>query len=212
MKKNIILVVVAIAVILLAYVTVDSVLGPVNFDKKQAQIEVGLQKQLKKIASLEEAYKSVNDKYADKDELVNFVQNGRIYYVRAEGDYTSEMSDKGISEQEAARQGLIKRDTIWIPAKDSLLKDGTDLSTLFNIKGTDSVIHVVASTIEQEIGEDKVQVPVFQASASYESYLYPLKNERRIREKTDAAKAKANAFPGLRVGSLTEVKTNGNWE
>ena len=76
----------------------------------------------------------------------------------------------------------------------------------------DSSIQVVASTIEQEVGDTKVDVPVFQASASYESYLNPLGNPRRVREKIEAANAKANAFAGLRVGSLTEVKTNGNWE
>lgn len=211
--KKVILALVAVAVACLAYITVQSVWAPVNFDQKQKTIEEGLQKQLKKIASLEEAYKSVYDKYADKDELVNFVNNGRIFYIKAEGDYTSAMRDQGLSEEDAARRGLIRRDTIWVSAKDSLLKDGTDLSKLFVIANNpDSSIQVVASTIEQEVGETKIDVPVFQASASFESYLLPLGNERRIREKVQAANAKANAFAGLRVGSLTEVKTNGNWE
>ena len=98
-------------------------------------------------------------------------------------------------------------------AKDSLLKNGTDLSKLFVIANNpDSSIQVVAGSIEQEVGDTKINVPVFQASASYRSYLLPLGNERRICEKEDAANAKTNAFAGLRVGSLTEVKTNGNWE
>ena len=197
----------------LAYGTEQSVLAPVSFDKKQTEIELVLQKQLKKIATYEDAYKSVYDKYANKEELINFLNNGRIFYIRAEGDYTSDMRDKGLSEEDAARQGLIRRDTVWVSAKDSLLKDGTDLSKLFIIPNNpDSSIHVVASTIEQEVGDTKINVPVFQASASYRSYLLPLGNERRIREKEDAANAKTNAFAGLRVGSLTEVKTNGNWE
>ena len=113
----------------------------------------------------------------------------------------------------SSRKGLIRRDTVWVSAKDSLLKDGTDLSKLFVIANNpDSSIQVVAGSIEQEVGDTKINVPVFQASASYRSYLLPLGNERRIREKEDAANAKTNAFAGLRVGSLTEVKTNGNWE
>lgn len=211
--KKVILALVALAVVALAYITIQSVLAPVNFDKKQAKIEVELQKQLKKIASLEEAYKSVYDKYANKEELIDFVQNGRVFYIRAEGDYTSAMRDQGLTEEDAARHGLIRRDTVWIAAKDTLLNDGTDLAKLFIIPNNpDSSIQVVASSIEQEVGEAKIQMPVFQASASYESYLNPLKNERRVREKVEAAKAKTNAFPGLRVGSLTEAKTNGNWE
>ena len=211
--KKVILVLVALVVVALAYITIQSVLAPVNFDKKQAKIEVELQKQLKKIASLEEAYKSVYDKYANKEELIDFVQNGRVFYVRAEGDYTSAMRDQGLSEEDAARRGQIRRDTIWVAAKDTLLNDGTDLAKLFVIPNNpDSSIHVVASSIEQEVGEAKIQMPVFQASASYESYLNPLNNPRRVREKVEAARAKTNAYPGLRVGSLTEAKTNGNWE
>ena len=207
--KKVILVLVALVVVALAYITIQSVLAPVNFDKKQAKIEVELQK----LASLEEAYKSVYDKYANKEELIDFVQNGRVFYVRAEGDYTSAMRDQGLSEEDAARRGLIRRDTIWVAAKDTLLNDGTDLAKLFIIPNNpDSSIHVVASSIEQEVGEAKIQMPVFQASASYESYLNPLNNPRRVREKVEAARAKTNAYPGLRVGSLTEAKTNGNWE
>lgn len=210
--KKVILIIVAVAVLALAYVTVQSVLAPVSFDKKQQEIELVLQKQLKKIATYEDAYKSVYDKYADKDELVNFLNNGRVFYIRAEGDYTSAMRDQGLSEEDAARRGLIRRDTIWVSAKDSLLKDGTDLVKLFSIPGSDSTIQVVAGTIEQEVGDNKIQVPVFQASASYQSYLGRLGNDRLVKEKIEKANSKANAFAGVRVGSLTEVKTNGNWE
>ena len=183
-----------------------------SFDKKQQEIELVLQKQLKKIATYEDAYKSVYDKYADKDELVNFLNNGRVFYIRAEGDYTSAMREQGLSEEDAARRGLIRRDTIWVSAKDSLLKDGTDLAKLFSIPGSDSTIQVVAGTIEQEVGDNKIQVPVFQASAGYQSYLGRLGNDRLVKEKIEKANSKANAFAGVRVGSLTEVKTNGNWE
>ena len=210
--KKVILIIVAVAVLALAYVTVQSVLAPVSFDKKQQEIELVLQKQLKKIATYEDAYKSVYDKYADKDELVNFLNNGRVFYIRAEGDYTSAMREQGLSEEDAARRGLIRRDTIWVSAKDSLLKDGTDLAKLFSIPGSDSTIQVVAGTIEQEVGDNKIQVPVFQASAGYQSYLGRLGNDRLVKEKIEKANSKANAFAGVRVGSLTEVKTNGNWE
>ena len=210
--KKVILIIVAVAVLALAYVTVQSVLAPVSFDKKQQEIELVRQKQLKKIATYEDAYKSVYDKYADKDELVNFLNNGRVFYIRAEGDYTSAMRDQGLSEEDAARRGLIRRDTIWVSAKDSLLKDGTDLAKLFSIPGSDSTIQVVAGTIEQEVGDNKIEVPVFQASASYQSYLGRLGNDRLVKEKIEKANSKANAFAGVRVGSLTEVKTNGNWE
>ena len=210
--KKVILIIVAVAVLALAYVTVQSVLAPVSFDKKQQEIELVLQKQLKKIATYEDAYKSVYDKYADKDELVNFLNNGRVFYIRAEGDYTSAMREQGLSEEDAARRGLIRRDTIWVSAKDSLLKDGTDLAKLFSIPGSDSTIQVVAGTIEQEVGDNKIQVPSLQASAGYKSYLGRLGNDRLVKEKIEKANSKANAFAGVRVGSLTEVKTNGNWE
>ncbi len=204
-------VLVLVVALVLAYLTVQSVLGPVNFDDTQKSRELVLQKQLKKIAAYQEAYEYVHHRYATAEELVDFLNNGRVYYVRAEGDYTDAMREKGLTEAQAAAQGLIVRDTVWSSAKDSLLKDGTDVATLFNVFDTPNKIKVETGTIEQVIGRDTVNVSVFQATVPFTDYLSDL-DQGRLKEKTTAALERKNGFAGLRIGSLLEVKKTGNWE
>lgn len=210
MDKVIKLLVLAVALVL-AYLTVQSVLSPVQFDKTQLERELVLQRQLKKIAAYQEAYEYVHHKFATEEELVSFLNNGKVYYVTAEGDYTEAMREAGLSERAAAAKGLIKRDTTWIAAKDSLLKDGTDVATLFNVAGTPNRIKVEVAEIQQVIGQDTVPISVFQASVRFEDYLSDL-DAGRLKEKKEKAEERKNGFAGLRVGSLTEVKKTGNWE
>lgn len=208
---KIIKVLVLAAVIALAYLTFMSVYTPVQFDKIQAQREVALQKQLKKIASYQDAFEDVNNRFATAEELVAFLESGKLYYVMAEGDYTDAMREQGLTEGQAAAKGLIRRDTIWVAAKDSLIKDGSDPKMLCKIPGSAALIKIDTAFIEQIVGLDTIKVPVFQATVPFADYLGDL-DPNRLRDKEQMAKEKAKGYPGLRIGSLSEVKMTGNWE
>lgn len=208
---KVIKVLVLIVVLALSYLTVQSVLGPVRFDDTQKARELVLQKQLKKIATYQEAYEFVNGRFATKEEIIDFLRNGRVYYVTAEGDYTEAMRESGLTEADAAAKGLIRRDTTWIAAKDTLLKDGTDVATLFKVLDTNNEIKVDTAFVQKVIGQDTIQESVFQATVEFKHYLADL-DEGRRKEKEVAAMERKNGFPGLRIGSLQEVKKTGNWE
>ncbi len=209
---KVIKVLVLAVVVVLAYLTVQSVLAPVKFDDTQKERELVLQRQLKKIARYQEAFDYVHHRFAAGDELLEFLRNGKVYYVTAEGDYTDDMRERGLTEAQAAAQGLIKRDTTWISAKDSLIKDGTDIETLYNVLNTSNKIQVDTAYIQQVIGRDTIPVSVFEAKVSYEDYLGDL-DEGRRKEKTALALERKNGFAGLRIGSLQEIgKKTGNWE
>lgn len=202
---------VAVAVLALGYVTVKSVMDPVQFDKKQEAREAILQKQLKKIANYQEAYNSVTGRFASAEELTEFLNNGRLYYIKAEGEVTTAMKEQGLTEAQAVAKGLIRRDTIWVSAKDSLIKDGTDIATLFDVLKTGNRIAVETAFIQQEVGKDTIDVSVFQATIPFESYLSDL-DKTRLEQKKDLVKQKAKGYAGLRIGSLEEVTLVGNWE
>lgn len=202
---------VALVLCALGYVTVKSVLDPVQFDKQQEAREAILQKQLKKIASYQEAYEQVNGRFATAEELTQFLESGRVYYINASGEVTEAMREKGLTEAQAVAMGLIRRDTVWVAAKDSLIKDGTDIATLFDVLSTGNKITVDTAYIREEIGKDTVNISVFQAVVPFESYLSDL-DKGRLEQKKEALKLKAKSYPGLRIGSLTEVKFTGNWE
>lgn len=212
--KVVIRILVGIAVLVLAYLCVMSILTPELFKKEQEKREVVIQKRLKDIASYELAYREVHGKFASADELVAFLESGQIFVINADGDYTDAMREKGLSEEDAARQGLIKRDTMYISAKDSLLKNGEIPSELIMIPGFESQrIDIQASVIPQEVGNDTINVAVFQAGVPMEIYLADMDTQIRENKIRDAkARNNGKGYPGLVIGSLEEAKTTGNWE
>lgn len=209
--NTVVKIVLALLVAGLAYVTWESVARPVRFDKIQLAREEALQKQLKRLTAFEEAYENRMGRFANEEELRDFLLNGSVYYVYAEGDYTEAMREQGLTEAAAAARGLIKRDTIWVRAIDSLLHGDTNIDPLFTIPGTDKKVNIQTGEIDIVLGLDTIKQPVFEITASYRDYLSDL-DESIIREKEERAKERTNGFPGLRIGSLTEVKKTGNWE
>lgn len=214
--KTIFKVLLALAVVVMGYLCYEAIAIPVNFEKIQTQREEEIAKKLKEIASYELAYKTVNGTFAEADELVRFLESGNLYYVKAEGDYTDAMREKGISEQEAAAKGLIRRDTVLISAKDSLMK-GTNYETVSDVLRvpgfSDHKVEINTAIVEQYLGNDTIRVSVFEAMVPMELYLGDLDAQQRS-ERIDAAKKlnSGKGYPGMKIGSLEELKLTGNWE
>lgn len=206
-----------LAALLMAYLCVMSIYVPVSFTHKQEKREGLIQKRLKDIASYEQAYKAVHGKFANGDELINFLENGDLYYVVAEGDFTDEMREKGLTEQQAAAQGLIKRDTVRVRAKDSLLNSREDINSIKEILEVPGFspnrIEIEEGHIQQVIGVDTINVSVFRAQVPMTVYLQGM-DENIVKERITEAKSRnnGNGYPGLRIGSLEEFKLTGNWE
>lgn len=209
--NTVVKIVLALLVAGLAYVTWESVARPVRFDEIQQAREEVLQKQLKRLTTFQEAYENRMGRFANEEELRDFLLNGSVYYIYAEGDYTEAMREQGLTEAAAAARGLIKRDTIWVRAIDSLLHGDSNIDPLFAIPGTDKKVSIKTGEIDLVLGLDTIKQPVFEISTIYRDYLSDL-DESIIRDKEERVKERANGFPGLRIGSLTEVKKTGNWE
>lgn len=214
--KTVIKVLIGIAVLVMAYLCFMSIYTPVRFGKEQKARENKIKERLKEIASYELAYKTVNGRFASAQELVSFLDTGQLYYVNAEGDYTDHMREDGLSEQEAAAKGLIKRDTVYVSAKDSLLKDSqvSSATELLEVPGfPKNQIDVATKLIEQVIGVDTIHVSVFEASVPMSLYLADL-DKQLYQEAENMARNRNNGkgFPGLKIGSLEELKLTGNWE
>lgn len=212
--KTLIRILIGIAVVVMAYLCVMSIYTPEQFDREQSKREQVIEERLKELTQYQLAYRSVHGCFANAEQLVDFLQNGRIYYINAEGDYTDAMREKGITEEQAAHQGLIQRDTVYVSAKDSLLKKDVDPTDLVKVPNMpNEKIDIQASTIDQYIGQDTVQVAVFRMGVPMDIYLQGM-DAQLIEAKKQEAMARNNGkgYPGLVIGSLEELKTTGNWE
>jgi hypothetical protein len=199
MKNNIIKIVLAIVIILLAYFVYESILEPVRFKKEKKIRELEVIQQLKDIRTSQMIYRTINNKYtASFDSLIEFLHTGEIPVVNIIPDPEDTTFTKTIN------------DTIgYINVGDSLF--GKRLNFVIDeirfIPFTDTIeFEINAGEIEQ----GRVKINVFEISALYEYFLKGL--DRQLIINLIKSKKEIDRFPGLKLGSMTEASTDGNWE
>ena len=116
----------------------------------------------------------------------------------------------GMTEAQAIKEGLIRRDTTWILAKDTLFGSGFDVSSLayVPVEGVNAKFSMDTATLSSGSG---YTMKVFESSVLYDTYLSDLNHQELVNLKDKMHKM--GRFLGLRVGSITEINNNaGNWE
>ncbi|MCD4664655.1 MAG: hypothetical protein K8R68_05235 [Bacteroidales bacterium] len=199
MVNNIIKVLLLVVIIVLAYLVVDSVMKPVRFNKEVNKRSNAVKENLIDIRTAEMAYKVINGKYtASFDTLIDFLKTGEIPVVKIVPDPEDTTFTKTI------------RDTLgYIPVYDSLFgkRVNYDAAHIKYVPYSNSEIFELDAGIIEKGGVD---INVFEASSHFKSILQGL-NEQMV-ENLIAAKEQIERFPGMKVGSMTEASTDGNWE
>jgi len=203
---NIVLVLCAAALIYICY---TSIMGPINFENAKKEREKAVIARLIDIRKAQIEYKNVYKTHAGSfTDLVKFLKEDKLPFLIKEGVLTDEQLEKGMTEKEAVKKGLIRRDTIWVVAKDTLFGANYNVDDLANVPGTSVKFSMDTATLTSGSG---YTVKVFEAGVKYDDYLGDLDKQlvTNLKDKAD----KLEKFPGLRVGSLTEINNNaGNWE
>lgn len=199
MVNNIIKILLLVVIIVLAYLVYDSVMGPVRFNKEVAVRNKAVIQNLKDIRNAELTFKTIYGKYmSDFDTLIDFLKNGEIAVVKIVPDPTDTTFTKTI------------RDTLgYIPVIDSLFGDrqGFNVDDLKYVPFTEQEVFNLAAGIVEKGGVD---VNVFEASVLYEIYLKGMDEQMVVN--LIASKEQIERYPGLKVGSMSEASTDGNWE
>lgn len=212
--KKVFQILLAIAIVALAYLSYQSINKPLEYGKIKKQRYDRIIDQLKDIRKAQVAYKDVNGKYTGSfDTLISFIKTDSMPLVKSEGTLTDEQYEAGMTEKEAVKKGFIIRDTIMISALDTLFGKEYPIENLRFVPFTKGK-HQFKMGAGVFITGSQVKVQVFEAKVSnmiifediYEEYNEEIKedNGNRIR---------LNKYPGLMVGSLEEANNNaGNWE
>jgi len=211
MKKglSIVINVILLAIIcLLAWMVVKSIQAPIKFNKEQKMREAQVVERLIDIRNAEVLYKNANNKYtANFDTLIAFCKNAEIAIVNIIPDPTDTTFTRTIN------------DTLgYVKVVDSL----TGKREHFNIN---DLSFVPFSSPQQKfeleagtISRNGIEIPVFEARTPYEVYLavpgagFSEKEWNQRRDNTKAEKESINRYAGLKVGSMEEASTDGNWE
>lgn len=176
-----------------AYFAYRSIQAPIEFEQLKKQRYSKVEERLKTIRDWQVAYKAVYRKYtANFDTLITFVNTDSFPVIKAFGTVPDTLT-----EEQAVDLGIVTRDTVYVSVRDSLFKMGGDINDVKLIPYSKSQpFRMDAGMIEK----GQVQVPVFEAEA-LNMYIF----DGIEPEYYDPKK-------GLKVGSLDEPSTSGNWE
>ena len=199
----------AVAVVLLAYMCYRSIMGPIEFKDERDRREDLIKARLIDIRKAQIEYKNIHKVHAANfDELSKFLKDEKLPFLIKEGVLTDEQLEKGMTEKEAVKKGLIRRDTVWVTAVDTLFGKGYNVDDLRNVPGANVQFTMDTATLTSGSG---YTVKVFQCGVLYDDYLGDL-NKQEVYNLKDKA-SKMGKYAGLRVGSVEEINNNaGNWE
>ena len=199
----------AVAVVVLAYMCYRSIMGPIEFKDERDRRENLIKARLIDIRKAQIEYKNIHKVHAANfDELSKFLKDEKLPFLIKEGVLTDEQLEKGMTEKEAVKKGLIRRDTVWVTAVDTLFGKGYNVDDLRNVPGANVQFTMDTATLTSGSG---YTVKVFQCGVLYDDYLGDL-NKQEVYNLKDKA-SKMGKYAGLRVGSVEEINNNaGNWE
>jgi len=198
-----------VAIIILGYLVVESIMEPIRFNKEKKKREDATIQNLKDIRTAQVAYKTKYAKYTGSfDTLINFVKFDSFPVVMAIGRISDSLWEKGVTEKEAIKMGVIIRDTSYVSVLDSIFSTTYPIDSLRFIPYSHEEFFLAATKIETA---SKVQVNIFEAHVLNSVLLHGLNKQLIINY--SAEREKITGFKGLKVGSLEEATNNaGNWE
>ncbi|WP_165748019.1 hypothetical protein [Cellulophaga sp. Z1A5H] len=196
-----------IACIGLGYLIYSSVNAPIEFANVKQERFQKVINSLKDIRNSQEAYKSAKGEYAkDFNSLISFVENGK-YTITQQRDTSFLEFNKQFGIDMLVEKKII--DTLgFVSVKDSLFKKDTRYKTMMNVptalKGEKFTMDAT------KIDKSGFSAAVFEAKVAKEVVLGDQPKDLVAREKTYVNVEEVNG-PDIRVGSMEEVSTNGNW-
>ena len=202
----------AVAACCLAWLCYDSILTPIEFNEQKDARDKVVVDRLIDIRRAETEYRTLKGNFTTSfDTLIDFIKNEKAKIVLKEGVLTDKQLEEGLTEKEAARRGLIKRDTTYVPMAESLFGPNYPVDSLRYIPFSNPHQEFILEKGEVVTGSAGIKVKVMAAKAPFEVYLKGLDKQELINLITTTNKLEK--YPGLKFGDIYEANNNvGNWE
>jgi len=210
--KPVILVVLWALIIYLAYINIQSIYEPLQFNKTKNKRYALVIENLKDLRSSQLAHRQVTGKFQSNfDNLVKFIDTAQFTITQRR--------DSSIVDAELTRRyggvttykDIIVIDTLgFVPVKDSLFKNSDRYKSMINLpEGAGEP----GAKFKMEAGfveRNNVKIPVFEVKVDKEIILFD-QNKDLIAQEKEVVSVDGVNGPTLKVGSMDEVNTNGNW-
>ncbi|MDM9632458.1 hypothetical protein [Robiginitalea aurantiaca] len=205
--KSIFQIVLWIICIFLGYMIYRSVTGPIEFDKIKKERFAEVIDRLKDIRNAQDAFKTVNGRYANNFEsLVAFVDTAN-YTITQQRDSSFMEYDK-VYQIDMLKEVKIIDTLGFVSVKDSLFKDSDRYKSMMNVPyaANNEKFTMKADIIEKS----GYRAPVYEAKVAKNIVLHDQPKDLLSRENAQVSVEEVNGSE-IKVGSLTEVSTSGNW-
>lgn len=196
----------------LGYLTFMSVYNPILFKQVKEKRYAKVIENLVDIRDSQLAYKEVNGKYTkDYNSLINFIENGKFAIIeRRDTSILDVEKTKAFQGIEYMKEITITDTLDYVSVKDSLFKGSDRYKTMkfvpFAKEGTTFKLN--AGMTEED--DDDKRLPVFEAFVNKSDILYD-QDPDYVRQENGANSVEEISGGTIRVGSMDEVKVNGNW-
>lgn len=198
MKKVILQLSLFVVIVIIGVLVYNSIMEPVRFEAEKYKREIVVVNKLKDIRNSQLVYRQLKGSFSKSfDALEKFLEVAEIPVVKMVADPTDTTFTKTIN------------DTVgFIKVKDSLFRNKSySIKELAIIPFSGGqLFEMDADTIER----GGVSVNVFEVKAPFTTYLKDLDNQTVFN--LTSKMEDMEKFPGLKVGSMVEPSTNGNWE
>ena len=195
-----------IVIIALGYMTFMSVYGEIKFNElKEERYDVVIER-LKDIRDAELAHKQVTGKFTDNfDNLVRFVDTAEFVITqRRDTSIVDVELTKRYGGVETFKDSIIIDTLDFVPVKDSLFGADTRYKNMAQVP-----VGKPGATFELNAGMLE-GIPVFEAKVNKDIILFDQDRNLVNKEKEVVSVDGVNGAY-LKVGSMDEVNTNGNW-
>ena len=186
-----------------------SVYGPIQFNQlKEKRYKVVIEN-LKDIRDAQLAHRTVTGQFqGDWDKLVSFIENEQFTITQRRD---STVIDKELTRRYGVdtTKDIVIIDTLgFVPVKDSLFGADPRYKTMMNVPGVKEgqKFELKSGLLEQ----NGINIPVFEASVSKKVLLFD-QDKNLVNIESEVVSVEGVNGPTLKVGSMEEVNTNGNW-
>ncbi len=195
----------------LGYQTFMSVYNPILFKKVKEKRYAKVIENLVDIRDAQLAYREVNGKYTNNhDSLVRFIETGKFAIVeRRDTTILNEEKTKLYGGIEHFDEKVILDTLSFVGVRDSLFKSSDRYKKMRFVPFAKENFEFTMNA--GKIGDDDDdKIPVFEAFVLKKDVLHDQEKDY-VTEENQALSVDEINGDAIRVGSLEEVKTNGNW-
>ncbi|WP_242094044.1 hypothetical protein [Aestuariivivens sediminicola] len=208
--RPVVMIVLWVVIGFLAYNTFMSVYKPIQFNQIKNKRYAQVIKNLIDIRDAQLAHKQVTGQFADNfDNLVSFIDTAQFTITQRRDTSVLDVEmTRRFGGVETFKDEVIIDTLGFVSVKDSLFGDDSRYKTMMNVPAGEegAKFELKAGFLDQ----NDIKIPVFEASVKKAVILID-QDKDLVNQENQVVSVEAVNGDAIKVGSMEEVNTNGNW-